>query len=65
MRARIVLLFLAAGALVRAQAPPFSPAVRGFIKVDAPVVALTHVRVIDGCGGEWESRLVVVHEPTA
>jgi imidazolonepropionase-like amidohydrolase len=50
MRARIVLLFLAAGALVRAQAPPFSTAVRGFIKVDAPVVALTHARVIDGTG---------------
>ena len=28
----------------------FSDAVRAFIKVDAPVVALTHVRVIDGTG---------------
>ncbi len=27
-----------------------SPQVRGFVKVDAPVVALTHVRVIDGTG---------------
>ena len=27
-----------------------SPEVRGFVKVDAPVVALTHVRVIDGTG---------------
>jgi imidazolonepropionase-like amidohydrolase len=30
--------------------PQFSEAVRGFIKVDAPVVALTNVRVIDGTG---------------
>jgi len=27
-----------------------SPLVRGFVKVDAPVVTLTHVRVIDGTG---------------
>src|SRR6266508_4067825 len=33
-----------------AQAPPFSITVRGFIKIDAPVVALTNVRVIDGTG---------------
>ncbi|MFZ1051636.1 MAG: amidohydrolase, partial [Candidatus Sulfotelmatobacter sp.] len=26
------------------------PQVRGFVKVDAPAVALTHVRVIDGTG---------------
>ena len=27
-----------------------SPEVREFVKVDAPAVALTHVRVIDGTG---------------
>ncbi len=33
------------------QAPPkLSPEVRAFLKEDAPVVALTHVRVIDGTG---------------
>src|SRR5439155_1657576 len=48
MPARIVLLFLAIAALGGAQPAQFSNAVRGFIKVDAPVVALTHVRVIDG-----------------
>jgi imidazolonepropionase-like amidohydrolase len=31
-------------------AQTLSPQVRGFVKVDAPVVALTHVRVIDGTG---------------
>jgi hypothetical protein len=38
MPARLVLLFLAAGALASAQPAQFSTAVRGFIKVDAPVV---------------------------
>ena len=33
-----------------AQRPAVTAAVRPFIKVDAPVVALTHVRVIDGTG---------------
>lgn len=27
-----------------------SPAVQPFVKVNAPVIALTHVRVIDGTG---------------
>ena len=31
-------------------AQPLSPAVKQFVKVDAPVVALEHVRVIDGTG---------------
>jgi imidazolonepropionase-like amidohydrolase len=33
-----------------AGAQTLSPAVRAFVKVDTPVVALTHVRVIDGTG---------------
>jgi imidazolonepropionase-like amidohydrolase len=37
-------------AVVLAQAPRFSNAVRNFVKVDAPVVALTNARVIDGTG---------------
>ncbi len=35
--------------LARAQTT-LAPAVRNFVKVDAPLVALTHVRVIDGTG---------------
>jgi len=45
---------LIAGATVvvsAAQPPQFSNAVHAFIKVDAPVVALTNARVIDGTGG--------------
>ena len=52
MDRRLFLSFIVpviAAALVSAQAQ-FSDAVRGFIKVDAPVVALTNVRVIDGTG---------------
>lgn len=40
------LLFTAAAA----QGPQFSNQVRNFIKVDAPVIALTNARVIDGTG---------------
>ncbi|MEZ5316401.1 MAG: amidohydrolase family protein [Vicinamibacterales bacterium] len=53
MRRRALLAGLVAVAVVpiAAQRPArFSNAVRDFIAVDAPVVALTHVRVIDGTG---------------
>ncbi|HEX5473451.1 MAG TPA: amidohydrolase family protein [Vicinamibacterales bacterium] len=44
-----------------AQAPPsFSNAVRAFIKVDAPVVALTHARVIDGTGAPARADQTIV-----
>jgi len=33
-----------------AQRPELGPAVREFVTVDAPVVALTHVRLVDGTG---------------
>lgn len=43
----ILLLFVSA----RAQSPQtLSPEVQDFVSVDAPVVALTHVRLIDGTG---------------
>jgi imidazolonepropionase-like amidohydrolase len=37
-----------------------SPDVRAFVKVDAPVVALTHVRVIDGTGAAAREDQTVV-----
>ncbi len=43
-------LFLALVATAGAQQVTLSKAVQQFVKVDAPVVALTHVRVIDGTG---------------
>lgn len=40
-----------------------SPAVREFVKIDAPVVALTHVRVIDGTGGAVrEDQMIVLKQ---
>jgi len=48
MRNVFALVMLGCCALAAAQAQ--SPQVKPFIKVDAPVVALTHVRVIDGTG---------------
>src|SRR5574338_1167631 len=47
---RAVILAAAAAGLLSAQRAGLSDAVRAFIRVDAPVVALTHVRVIDGTG---------------
>ena len=38
------------GVLLAAQPPQLSASVRPFVAVDAPVVALTHARVIDGTG---------------
>jgi imidazolonepropionase-like amidohydrolase len=48
MHRLFVVVQLACASIVGAQT--LSPEVRGFVKVDAPVVALAHVRVIDGTG---------------
>jgi imidazolonepropionase-like amidohydrolase len=53
----IVLMVACSGALV---AQTLSPQVRGFVKVDAPVVALTHVRVIDGTGAAAREDQTIV-----
>jgi len=41
-------------------AQTLSPQVRAFVKVDAPVVALTHVRVIDGTGAAARENQTVI-----
>jgi len=53
----ILTLSLAADAAV---GQTLSPQVRQFVKVDAPVVALTHVRVIDGTGGTAREDQTVI-----
>jgi len=60
----IVTLLLLMAAALSAQAPAsLSPAVRAFVSVDAPVIALTHVRVIDGTGAPArEDQTIVVAE---
>ncbi len=50
IRAGVVLAATLAAVTVAAQAPERPAAVRAYISVDAPIVALTHVRVIDGTG---------------
>ena len=53
----VVLMIACSTGLV---AQTLSPQVRGFVKVDAPVVALTHVRVIDGTGAAAREDQTVV-----
>jgi imidazolonepropionase-like amidohydrolase len=43
-----------------AQRPPIGNGVRNFVKIDAPVVALTNVRVIDGTGAPARERQTIV-----
>jgi imidazolonepropionase-like amidohydrolase len=56
----ILLAFVCSLVLV---AQTLSPQVRGFVKTDAPVIALTHVRVIDGTGAAArdDQTIVIAH----
>jgi Amidohydrolase family len=54
------LLAIAAAPLAAQQRPEITPAVRPFVSVDAPVVALTHVRVVDGTGAPARDDQTVV-----
>src|SRR5260370_5302184 len=52
-------LWLSFSSVVMAQT--LSPQVRDFVKVDAPLVALTHVRIIDGTGaGARQDQTVMI-----
>ena len=58
MRSFAALVLVGCTALAAAQ--NLSPEVRAFVKVDAPLVALTHVRVIDGTGAAAREDQTVV-----
>jgi len=58
MRKVLLIVFFTWSSLVAAQT--LSPEVREFVKVDAPVVALAHVRVIDGTGGPAREDQTIV-----
>jgi imidazolonepropionase-like amidohydrolase len=60
MRKLALVLACVVVALGVATGQTLSPQVRGFVKVDAPVVALTHVRVIDGTGAAAREDQTVV-----
>jgi imidazolonepropionase-like amidohydrolase len=68
MSSRVVVLAGLVGgaaAILAAQPPPVGNAVRNFIKVDAPVIALTNARVIDGTGApSRESQTLVIRGGT-
>jgi imidazolonepropionase-like amidohydrolase len=58
MHKRFAVLLIALA--ISAAAQTFSPEVKQFIKVDAPVVVLTHVRVIDGTGAPAREDQIVI-----
>lgn len=57
---RALVAALAAAPLAAQERPAVSPAVRPFVAVDAPVVALTHVRVVDGTGAPARDDQTVI-----
>src|SRR5260370_40425613 len=60
MRKLAVAIFLMSACCIAVMAQTLSPEVRAFVKVDAPVVALKHVRVIDGTGASASEDQTVV-----
>jgi imidazolonepropionase-like amidohydrolase len=54
------LLALCLAAPLHAQGPTLSTETRSFVSIDQPVVAITHVRVIDGNGGPAKDDQTVV-----
>jgi len=56
----LTLALLAAAPLAAQERPAISAAVRPFVAVDAPVVALTHVRLVDGTGAPARDDQTVV-----
>jgi imidazolonepropionase-like amidohydrolase len=58
MHKALILTLLVCCSLASAQT--LSPAVRAFVKTDAPVIALTHVRVIDGTGAAAREDQTIV-----
>jgi imidazolonepropionase-like amidohydrolase len=59
--ARLFLILAAATTSFAQSAAQLAPAVKEFVRVDAPVVALAHVRVIDGTGAApAEDQIIVI-----
>jgi imidazolonepropionase-like amidohydrolase len=61
MRKTLLALALFAGRAASAEPAHLSNEVRNFVSVDAPMIALTHVRIIDGTGGaSREDQTIVI-----
>src|SRR5947208_17113474 len=61
---RCAMIFsLAASVLLGQSATRMLPGVQPFVAVNSPVVALTHVRVIDGTGGPvQENQTIIINQ---
>lgn len=65
LRALLLAVLSLPAAVASAQLrPPLSDAARAFVSVDAPVVALTHVRLIDGTGAAPRDDQTVIIDGT-
>lgn len=63
LRPLALVLAVAASTPLAAQRQAVTPGIRDFVSVDAPVVALTHVRVIDGTGAPpRDDQTIVMRE---
>jgi imidazolonepropionase-like amidohydrolase len=60
MRLIVSIAVLVFASVIAVFSQTFSPAVRSFVKFDSPVIALTHVRVIDGTGAAAKEDQTVV-----
>lgn len=60
MKRLLLAVCMLAAATALAQAPAMPPEVAKFVRVKAPVVALTHVRVIDGTGAPARDDQTIV-----
>ncbi len=60
MRKLVVAILVVPVCSVAVVAQALSPQVRSFVKADAPVIALTHVRVIDGTGAAAREDQTIV-----
>src|SRR5687768_9675925 len=61
----LICVLLSLSTLAAQQRPQLSNAVRAYVSIDAPVIALTHVRVIDGTGAPArEDQTVIIRDST-
>jgi hypothetical protein len=56
----LLVMFALCAAAAGQSRPELAPVVRAFVSVDAPVVALVHVRVIDGTGAAPRADQTIV-----
>ncbi|MBV6522252.1 MAG: Adenine deaminase [Gemmatimonadaceae bacterium] len=63
LRTTVLYLLLAPGAFAQ-ERPSLSPAARAYVEIDAPVIALTHARLVDGTGAPVRENQTIVIDGT-